>query len=588
MWLAVLAVVARWIPETALGGTLPIWTRALAAEFLTNPVQPLEHDLLWAGAAAPIWRQQLVDDYGFAPAELPADGPALIGFFDGYAYLNASLLRVLAARTPMLASNHADTSYLGHHPDLPGHIPEPWHEASEATIAALNRWLRWVTVEQDQSGLDADRHASTLLRAQRPDLGALGDRELLHHTVSHLPLARSLFGHYLAQTLAASVGPGLVSAVCHEIGVPAISTPLIAGLGQIDSVGPAKALWTLSRVVRSSDSLSAAFDAGPVGLSTRLEAARSVGAAAFLAGLDVLGAEVGPMGPGEWELATPSWETEPDQMLAAIDWMRRCDDELDPSIGFARVEADRMTLVKEVGDIISDRDIAVTREQFGAAISATAIFIRGRERARTSLSRVVNEIRLAIDELGGRATSRQDIERPDDLLLLFADEFEAYALGRLTSIADRVAERRAILDEVRQHEPPFVIDDAKPAPVSPFSALFGEVLPMAEGEVLLAEPGSTGRARGRARVLSDIRAIDLFEPGDVVVTKATSAPWLPYIVGLAALVVDAGTMLSLPAVIGRELGLPVVVGALGALQRIPDGALVEVDGETGIVTLVER
>ena len=37
----------------------------------------------------------------------------------------------------------------------------------------------------------------------------------------------------------------------------------------------------------------------------------------------------------------------------------------------------------------------------------------------------------------------------------------------------------------------------------------------------------------------------------------------------------------------RELGVPVVVAARHATTQIPDGSIVEVDGLTGIVTVVE-
>jgi pyruvate,water dikinase len=38
--------------------------------------------------------------------------------------------------------------------------------------------------------------------------------------------------------------------------------------------------------------------------------------------------------------------------------------------------------------------------------------------------------------------------------------------------------------------------------------------------------------------------------------------------------------------VSRELGIPCVVSAGAATQRIPDGATIEVDGTTGTVTLV--
>ena len=49
---------------------------------------------------------------------------------------------------------------------------------------------------------------------------------------------------------------------------------------------------------------------------------------------------------------------------------------------------------------------------------------------------------------------------------------------------------------------------------------------------------------------------------------------------------DRGGMLSHPAIVSREYGIPGVVGARDATTRIPDGATVAIDGERGTVELV--
>ena len=47
-----------------------------------------------------------------------------------------------------------------------------------------------------------------------------------------------------------------------------------------------------------------------------------------------------------------------------------------------------------------------------------------------------------------------------------------------------------------------------------------------------------------------------------------------------------GGPLSHAAVLARELGIPAVVGARGALTEIPDGALIDVDPVAGEVRIV--
>ena len=50
------------------------------------------------------------------------------------------------------------------------------------------------------------------------------------------------------------------------------------------------------------------------------------------------------------------------------------------------------------------------------------------------------------------------------------------------------------------------------------------------------------------------------------------------------MVVDVGAALSHAIIVSRELGLPCVVSATDATRMIPDGALIEVNGDTGTVT----
>jgi pyruvate,water dikinase len=52
-------------------------------------------------------------------------------------------------------------------------------------------------------------------------------------------------------------------------------------------------------------------------------------------------------------------------------------------------------------------------------------------------------------------------------------------------------------------------------------------------------------------------------------------------------VVDVGGQISHAVIVSRELGLPCVVSATGATEVIPHGATIEVDGNTGVVTVIE-
>jgi phosphohistidine swiveling domain-containing protein len=105
--------------------------------------------------------------------------------------------------------------------------------------------------------------------------------------------------------------------------------------------------------------------------------------------------------------------------------------------------------------------------------------------------------------------------------------------------------------------------------------------------VLAGTPASAGRFTGTARVVLGEHQFDKIQVGDVVVCPVTSATWSVVFPSIGALVTDAGGILSHPAIIAREHGIPAVVGTGNATDVLKDGQRVTVDGNTGIVELVE-
>ncbi|MBN1261124.1 MAG: hypothetical protein JXB35_10625, partial [Anaerolineae bacterium] len=104
--------------------------------------------------------------------------------------------------------------------------------------------------------------------------------------------------------------------------------------------------------------------------------------------------------------------------------------------------------------------------------------------------------------------------------------------------------------------------------------------------LLYGQPGSPGTVRGRARVILSLADAHRLQPGDILVTTTTAPPWTPLFLTAAALVTDAGGLLSHGAVVSREYGIPAVVGTHDATTRITDGQEIEVDGRRGSVRLL--
>jgi len=93
-------------------------------------------------------------------------------------------------------------------------------------------------------------------------------------------------------------------------------------------------------------------------------------------------------------------------------------------------------------------------------------------------------------------------------------------------------------------------------------------------------------AQGPVRVIKSVQHIDRFKPGEVLVTDKTDPDWEPIMKKAAAIVTNRGGRTCHAAIVSRELGLPAVVGAEQATERLKDGQKVTVscaEGETGVV-----
>jgi pyruvate,water dikinase len=100
---------------------------------------------------------------------------------------------------------------------------------------------------------------------------------------------------------------------------------------------------------------------------------------------------------------------------------------------------------------------------------------------------------------------------------------------------------------------------------------------------LSGHPGGIGWGTGRARVVSCECELERVAPGDVLVTTVAGPALSEVLPHVAGVVAELGGSTSHLASLARERGVPMVLGVLEATRRIPDGAMVAVDGVAGVV-----
>ena len=106
------------------------------------------------------------------------------------------------------------------------------------------------------------------------------------------------------------------------------------------------------------------------------------------------------------------------------------------------------------------------------------------------------------------------------------------------------------------------------------------------GNELRGTGASAGVVRAKARIVRGERQFDQLQPGEILVCSYTNPSWTPLFSYAAGVVTDTGNAVSHAAIVAREYGIPAVMGAAGATERITDGQEVLVDGTEGRVTLL--
>jgi len=208
-------------------------------------------------------------------------------------------------------------------------------------------------------------------------------------------------------------------------------------------------------------------------------------------------------------------------------------------------------------------------------------------------------LRRGLLEAGRRLAAAGRLARSGEVFELTVEE--AAALLRSTAgpgteeLARRVAERRwwSTLQAPVQLGPA-----EAPPPVSALPENLGRITQIIltvvgaleadpDAEPLCGTGVGTSSYVGTARVVQDAgEALATVEPGDVIVARYTAPTYNAVLAMAGAIVTEEGGLLCHAAVIARELGLPAVIGAVDAMDRIPDGARVEVDPIRGRVRVL--
>ncbi len=542
----------HWIVDNTPSQKWPLYTRGNVGEVFPEVVYPLTWELVGHEAERG-WRDSYTGLGLTTAADFPpGDDWTILGIFGGYCYLNASYIRMMGVRTPGSSVEAIDAQFFGES-EAPAYRARKGDKNALST-AKLAKSVLDVLRTNDLPELATDQRSVEGFLDGRPTGDDVSNNRMWGYLLGYAPLFRHLFARHITITFQAIVASGLVADICADkLNAPWEAVSMLGGIGDIESARPAAAMWALSRTDGEE----------------------------FTAGLAGFLAEFGFRGPNEWELASDTWESRPELVTTAIERMRSSADDHDPAHQQRYMQERRQEAIARSRARLGRAD----RFVFDKALSAATVLSQGRERSKTTVIRAHNGARRVQRELAGRAVAKGGTTDLASTCLLTVDEFLEY-LDNPEPFLGVIEERRARKADLDAKVPPFVFEGHPPAPDT-WAAKGAGAEPMGVGDEIVGIGGCPGQARGRARIVTDPGDPGNLGPGDVLVAPLTDPSWTPLFTAAEAVVVDVGAVMSHAVIVSRELGIPCAVSVTDATHRIPEGALIEVDGATGRVTVLE-
>ena len=576
----------KWFTDHPPSERYPHYTRANAGEVLPTPASPLGQTYGFDNAIGHGFQKASIVMGAYEEDDYRDGKPEMVTFFGGYFYINMSCVRIQAVRNPAITVDQLDLAFFGDRPDTPPYEPHPKDDKPHLQ-EKIDAHMQFVLTTSHWPELEEEKERAAQIRADRPDLASLTDDELVAHLRNLHPYIRDFTTNQMLAATSSGIPPGMLRAVAEAISDPTMPMRVLAGLGDVDSAAPSFALWELSRLVRGDGELSALFDEGIDGLLNRLETLGSPNAQQFKDDFDNFVYEYGSRGPNEWELSAHTWETDPSIPLRTLDQVRKQPDEKNPQNGADNASKDRQQVVEEVrkklAEVGDDELIGVFE---GALVGANQMVFR--ERAKTSLVRVLHESRMAIRELGKRHADSGIVDDPEHIFMLLDEELESFVVDP-SSYSALLRDRYENWLSLWNLTPPFFLRDGIIPPLTEWERNTPAVeSSLIEGDVLAGTAGCPGVVTGRARIVRDPTSPPDLEPGDIMVAPLTDPAWTPLFLAVDGVVVNVGGQVSHAVIVSREMGIPCVVSVADATEQIQDGATITVDGTNGNVTLIRN
>ncbi|RAL20690.1 hypothetical protein DL240_15340 [Lujinxingia litoralis] len=577
-------VQARPITAAGASPTPPeeVWTNTNVGEALPGVATPMTWSILESFS-----RRGFQTAFATLGLTLPEDAD-LVRAFKGRIYLNLSQFMSIASGIPLLSPErlfemaggggvelvrdiYQQRSKRDFFKRLPTTIPKILGaQISMPLVAPL--WGRYFTARVEEFfDRDLSQLSTAELQKELDHVDALFDRTglIMLSVSSNFLMSYALTGEALRLTHQ------------HNPETPRTPRDFIAGL-DVKSAEPGLALLDLGRIARRSLRLRNIISThDPAQVHDALQAqAQHDDVAMFLVELDAFRRHYGHRAPREAELATPRWR---EDMRFLFEVLRSFIDapHLPSPIEVMREQKRNRQRLN------TERMPALAGKTLSAIVGLTRANARQREYMRDRVVDALDLYRRFFLECGRRLCDHHILSTPDEVFFLTYAELRDWlqAPHLASTYRLRVLTRQGLYDHFRHlPDPPDTfllrgheIIAEEPEPIPPGATGTREIRGLG---------GSPGRVTGIARVILDPADHDAtIRPGEILVAPYTDVGWTPLFLTAAGVVMSLGGPLSHSCIVAREYGIPTVVNARQATERIQTGDRITVDGDQGLILI---
>ena len=288
--------------------------------------------------------------------------------------------------------------------------------------------------------------------------------------------------------------------------------------------------------------------------------------------------QYGHRGPGELDIASERYRENPTSLLQQIQSLSQLKNGKNPQSRFDEGVKEREETYQLICERLKDIDKSKLN-RFRTTYNAWEMLGGYRELHKYCLIYMMDKLRQRLQKDGKTLVEKGQLDNVDQIFDLTLEDLDKHGPWSKEDLREIVEKNTEFTDRLKNVARLPALIDSRGEIIRPKASTI-------EDGVVVGAPISSGVVRGKIKVLHSPDEKPL-EPGEILVARSTDPGWTPLFVNAGGLILEVGGLLQHGALVAREYGLPCVGGVIGATHLWEDGVMVEVNGDTGTVKIVD-